>query len=42
MLKPFEKERNELIFTVLDGEEEEIRAELEKFNRINCEAVIRL
>lgn len=41
MLKPFEKERNELIFTVLDGEEE-IRAELEKFNRINCEAVIRL
>lgn len=32
MLKPFEKERNELIFTVLDGEEE-IRAEIERFEK---------
>lgn len=30
MLKPFEKEKNELIFTVLDGEEE-IQKEIEKF-----------
>ena len=30
MLKPFEKEKNELIFTILDGEDE-IQAELEKF-----------
>ena len=32
MLKPFEKERNELIFTVLDGEEE-IQAEIERFEK---------
>lgn len=30
MLKPFEKEKNELVFTILDGQEE-IQAELEKF-----------
>ena len=32
MLKSFEKEKNELIFTVLDGDEE-IQEEIEKFNR---------
>ena len=32
MLKPFEKECNELIFTVLDGEEE-IQAEIERFEK---------
>lgn len=32
MLKPFEKEKNELIFTVLDGEEE-IQAEIERFEK---------
>ena len=32
MLRPFEKERNELIFTVLDGKEE-IAAEIEKFQQ---------
>lgn len=33
MLKPFEKEKNELIFTVLDSEEE-IQSEIDKFNEI--------
>ena len=32
MLKPFEKEKNELVFTILDGQEE-IQAELEKFKK---------
>lgn len=32
MLKPFEKEKNELVFTVLDGEEE-IQAAVEEFDR---------
>ena len=32
MLKPFEKETNELIFTILDGEDE-IREAIEQFNR---------
>lgn len=32
MLKPFEKEKNELVFTVLDGDEE-IQAAVEEFDK---------